>query len=764
MTNFSRRDFLKLTAATAGALALQGTGGLKDREVRAAPNYWWENETSTKYSYCDMCYWHCGIKAEVTEGRVAKIYGDDNDPLSQGSLCPRGQAGVQQVYNPDRLKQPLISTGRRGEGKYRKASWPEALDYAAEKLQKVSENWDGPESIAWLNHCTSGSWFSHIAAAWGSPNNGGPAHSLCLGSREIASQLTFGLPVGEHMPVDWENTQFITLIGNHIGENTHNTLMQDFMGAVDGGAGLAVVDPRYSTPASKSDYWLPIKPGTDTALLLSWINLLIRENRYDRNYIEKYATGFEELKKQVQDYTPQWAADVTDLEQSKIEEVGREMARYRPHAVVPPNRKASWYGNDTQRLRALFILNSLLGNYGREGGFYFSSEPWVEDYSFPSMKLESSGGGCGGGGGALGEDTLPEDVRERADKKGEKFLYGSLSEPKLIEAMASEDPYPIKGLVVTGNNIFHSAPKKERTKKALKNLDFYMAMDILPQEHVMWADVVLPESTYLERYNDLFIGHHKSTPFIRLREPAVEPLYNTKPGWWIAKELGERLGFGEYFPFDDFEEYLNERLKPLGLSVEDMKEKGTIKQPQLSQPYLKDFESKNQEPPFDTPSGKIELYSERLEENDLDPVPSYESPEEPPDGFFRLLYGRSPTHSFSRTQNNRWLSEVDSENEVWVNAEAAEKMGLQDGEKVVLENQTGKKSNPIKVKKTERIREDCVYMVHGFGHDTPEMERQDGKGASDIELQSDYELDPVSGSVGMNVNFVRVAKKGGSSA
>lgn len=761
MTDFSRRDFLKLSAASVGALTFSSTGGLKNTEVHSAPNYWWREETTTKYSYCDMCYWHCGIKVEVGDGKVAKIYGDEEDPLSRGNLCPRGQAGVQQVYNPDRLKQPLIREGPRGEGKYRKASWKEALDYAAEKLNQVSEDWDGPEAIGWLNHCTSGKWFSHLAAAWGSPNSGSPSHALCLGAREIASKLTFGLPVGEHMPVDWENTEFITLIGNHIGENTHNTLMNEFVGALEGGANLAVVDPRYSTAASKSDYWLPIKPGTDTALLLAWISLLIRENRYDISYVEKYAKGFEQLKKRVKEYTPEWAAEKTDLDRNKIEEVGREMARYRPHAVVPPNRKASWYGNDTQRLRALFILNALLGNYGREGGFYFSASPWISDYSYPSMKLESSGGGCGGGGGGLGRDSLPNGVRRRADKKGDKFLYGILAEPELIDAIVTEDPYPVKGLVVAGNNIFHSVPKKERTKKAIKELDFYMAIDILPQEHVMWADVVLPESTYLERYDDLYSVHHKTTPYLSFREPAIEPLYNTKPGWEIAKELGERLGLGEYFPFEDFEGYLNDRLSDLGLSVEDMKEKGIMKQPQLSQPFIKDYESKGQKPPFGTPSSKIELYSERLAENDFEPVPTYEAPKDPPDGYFRLLYGRSPVHSFSRTQNNPWLSEIDPENKVWINAESAKEMELEDGDRVVLENQDGIRSKSILVKKTERIRKDCVYIVHGFGHDTPRMENQHEKGASDIELQSDYELDPISGSAGMSVNFVKIAERGG---
>lgn len=755
MPDFSRRDFLKLSTATIGALAFSGISKLGSPQVRAAPNFWWQEETATKFNYCEMCYWHCGVKAEVTNGRVAKIYGDDEDPLSQGNLCPRGQAGVQQLYNPDRLKKPLISVGERGEGKYREATWEEALDYTADKLSNVSEKYGGPESIAWLNHTSSGAWFSHLAAAWGSPNSGTPAHSLCLGAREIASQLTFGRPVGEHMPVDWENSEFIVLIANHIGENSHNTLMKDFMGALNNGAKLAVVDPRYSTAAGKADWWLPIKPGTDTALLLAWINLIISTNNYDHDYIDKFAIGFEELKEGVKDYTPEWASKITDLDAGVIKRVGLGLARYRPHSVVPPNRHTSWYGNDTQRLRALFILNALLGNYGREGGFYFAAAPWIGDYNYPSMKLESTGGGCGGGSGELGSDSLPEGVRPRADGKGKKFLYGSLAEPELIEAMVTEKPYPIKGLIADGTNLFHSVPDKERTKKALRNLDFYLAVDILPQEHVMWADVILPEATYLERYDDLQSVHGKNTPYINFREPAVKPMYESKPGWWIAKELGERLGLGKYFPFENIEEYLNERLSTLGLDLEQVKEKGLIKQPQLSKPYLKDFLDNDQKPPFNTPSGKIELYSDRLEEHDVDPVPQYEPVNDSPDGYFRLLYGRSPVHSFSRTQSNRWLAEVEDENSVWINASAARRLGLADGQYVVLENQDGVQSNKIKVKSTNRIREDCVYMVHGFGHDTPEMPAQDKKGASDIALETDYNLDPISGVAGMRVNFVK---------
>ncbi len=752
MIDFTRREFFKVSTATLGALSL---GCSKFGRKKA------KGETGTKYSYCDMCYWHCGIKVKVVNGRVVKIDGDENDPLSRGKLCARGQAGIQQLYNPDRLKKPLISIGKRGEGKYREASWKEALDYSAEKLSKVSEKWGGPEATAWLCHCSCGGLFGHLAAAWGSPNSGGPAHALCIGGREIASKLTFGRPIGEHMPVDWENARFIVLIGNHIGENSHNTLMQDFIGALDNGAKLVVVDPRYSTAASKADRWLPIKPGTDTALLLAWMNVIITEELYDTEYLDKYAIGFDELKNHVLKYTPQWAAKITDIEAGTIVEIAREMAKYGHRAVIPPNRHVAWYGNDTQRLRALFILNTLLGNYGREGGFYFAAEPWIMEYEYPPSKLASAGGGCGGGGGGLGSEVLPEDVRPRVDGKGEKFLYGGLVEPELFKAIATGKPYPVKGLVAVGTNLFHSMPDVPGVKKALKNLDFYLCVDILPQEHVMWADVILPDTTYLERYGDLHTVPHKTTPFISFREPVVKPLYDTKPGWWIARELGKRLGLDEYFPWENYEEYLNTRLDSLGLTIEDIRKKGIITQPQLSKPFIKDYESKGEVIPFKTPSGKIEIYSERLKEAGLDPLPKYEKVEEPPDGYFRLLYGRSPVHSFSRTQSNRWLSKIMPENEVWVNAKIAKKLGLRHGEYVALENQDGAKSNKIKVKVTERIRSDCVYMVHGFGHNTPKLKHQHRKGASDIALQTRYKLDPISGSCGLHVNFVKFVKSGG---
>jgi thiosulfate reductase/polysulfide reductase chain A len=344
--------------------------------------------------------------------------------------------------------------------------------------------------------------------------------------------------------------------------------------------------------------------------------------------------------------------------------------------------------------------------------------------------------------------------KTRADGARQKFLRGATATQELIEPMISGEPYPIKGLVAYGVNLFHTIPNVPRTKEALKNLDLVLAIDVLPQDHIAWADVVFPEATYLERFDELWACSHK-TPYIALREPAIEPLYDTRPGWWMARELGLRIGLEQYFPWQTAEEYLDTRLQSIGLSVARLREQGgVVVQP--GKPYLEDYGDSS---PFPTASGKIELYSPVLKQAGFAPLPAYEPVAEPPVGFFRLLYGRHPAHTFGRTQNTPVLSELYSENELWVNEDVAASLGLSSGDRVWLENQDGARAGPIRVKATQRMRRDAVYMVHGFGHDAPRLRRANRRGASDTALQTRYALDPISGGAGMRVNFVRIVKE-----
>ena len=748
----TRRDLFK-SGLAAGAAAALGSAVAQPAMAAVNDEAWYRHgQIKTTYTVCDMCPWRCGIKVFSVDGVVHKIDGNENDPKSRGMLCPRGQGGVSFMYDPERLRSPMVRTGERGEGKFKEVEWDYALSLIAQELNKVKDTY-GQEALAIFGHTSGDEWFAdHLAQAWGTPNAAKASSSLCLAPRDEAANLTYGSPVGGHEPVDWDSLESLTLIGSHIGEDTRNTVMREFANLAARGGKVIVVDPRFSSAATKADFWLPIKPGTDTALLLAWMNVLIGEGLYDAEYVAKWTVGFDELAAHVESMTPEWAAEITELPAEQIRETARVMAAHAPRSLIMPGRHTTWYGNDSQRMRAEYIINALLGAYGREGGFYINKSPYIEHYAYPPYTVTGSSGGCSAAPTEGQPSALPlgPTGKARADGVQETFMRGATAMQELIDPMITGDPYPIKALLVYGTNLLNSLPNPERTKEALKALDLIVAIDVLPQEHIAWADIVLPEATYLERHEELWAVPHK-TPYIAIREPAVDPLYDTKPGWWIARELGLKLGLDAWFGWEDIEEYLNDRLRSVGTNLDEVRANGGVIV-QEGKPYLEDYDSS----PFHTSSGLIELYSQTLADAGHDPIPVYEPTDEPPEGYFRLLYGRTPVHTFAKTQNTPMLNELYPENELWLNATAASEMGIGNGQMVWLENQDGAKSGPIKVKATERIRRDAVFMAHGFGQDSPALTRAHGKGASDTKLQTRYKLDPISGGAGMRVNFVRI--------
>ncbi len=392
----TRRGFLKTSASGVGGLffADQFLQSLAGSLVRLGmPVPWYKGQVKTTYNYCDICPWRCGIVVKSVGNRVYKIDGNPKDPKSRGMLCARGQAGVSFNYDPDRLKQPMIRTGERGENKFRDATWEEALDYSAQKMLAIKDQY-GPESVAFFGHTSGDFWFTdYLSQAWGSPNSAKPSVSMCTSPREEAALITYGQAIGNHEPVDWENARCVILIGTHIGEDARNTMMQDLANARANGAKLIVIDPRYSSAAMKADYWLPIKPGTDTALLLAWMNVLITEKLYDAEFIAKWTVGFDQLAEHVKSFTPEWAAPITDLPTEKIRETAREMGRNRPQSVIVPGRHVIWYGNDTQRMRAVYIVNALVGALGRPGGMYFNKSPFIDQIPHPPFAATSGAGG-----------------------------------------------------------------------------------------------------------------------------------------------------------------------------------------------------------------------------------------------------------------------------------------------------------------------------------------------------------------------------------
>lgn len=287
-------------------------------------------------TYCEVCFWKCaGWVYKDENGRIKKIIGNNDDPNCNGRFCPRGTGGVGMYNDEDRLKTPLIRTEERGEQTFREASWDEAFDYIAAKLQKVKKE-HGPESLALFSHGSGGKYFGKVLKGLGSNNIAAPSYAQCRGPREVAFLATYGQGINSPENTDIRDTKCLVLIGSHLGENMHNGQVQEMSDAIDKGATIITVDPRFSTVASKSKFWLPIKPSTDMALLLTWMNVIINEELYDKKYVEKYCYGFDQLKEHVQQYTPEWAYGVTTLKPQQIRETARAMADAAPAVIVHP--------------------------------------------------------------------------------------------------------------------------------------------------------------------------------------------------------------------------------------------------------------------------------------------------------------------------------------------------------------------------------------------------------------------------------------------
>lgn len=731
----TRRDFLKISSIGAGGLMLStpllNLLGTPDEQRD-------EKESKRHSNYCEVCFWNCALWAYTDKnGEIWKLIGHEDDPNCNGRLCPRGTGGLGMYTDEDRLKTPLIRKDKEnGEQEFVEASWEEALDLVAEKLRDVKTK-HGAESVALFKHGNSGKHFQTLMQAFGTRNIAGPAYAQCKGPREEAFQVTFGHALHSPEPLDIRDSKCLVLIGSHLGENMHNGQVQEMSDAIDRGATIITVDPRFSTAASKSKFWLPIKPATDIALLLAWINVIIDEELYDKEYVEHNTYGFEQLKNHVKKFTPEWAYTKTTIKPHVIRETARAMGKAAPAVIIHPGRHVTWYGDDTQRGRAVAILNAILGAWGRRGGFFNPEKAKV-----PKMKRPAK----------------PKPAWTWKDVTLGKYKLATLGVANtLIDASHPDntDDKKIKAWVVIGTNLPTTLPDMKRTEEAIHNQDFIVAIDTMPAEITGYADVVLPECTYLERYDYPRLAQNRQ-PSISLRVPAVEPRWESKPAWWMAKQLAERLGLGDFFPYENIEEEIDWGLKEIGSSLEEMKKLGVKV---LDRKYQDLYFREGEEHEFHTNTGKIELYSTELQMKGYDPLPNYTEHEQPEPGYYRFVYGRAPMHTFARTTNNPNLIDLQDQNKLWVNPKSAKDLRLENGQEVWLENQDGVVSTfPIKIRITERIRWDCVYTTHGFGRTNKKMTRGFGAGMMDTEMMTNVKIDPIMGGTGMRSNFVKIHK------
>jgi len=736
--NLTRRKFLKTASAAAASIPLSKVVAKAETGVRKAPLIPSGSFKDTKTAVggiCEMCFWRCQLVGKVRDGRLVKLEGNPKSIDNGTAICARGNAGIKLLYDPDRLKYPMKNVGKRGAPKWQKISWDEALDICAEKLNKVVEKYGG-QGIAMFPHGASAKYPMHyFERVVGTPNVSEASFFQCRGIRDSAYVQTIGTAPGEH--VDMPNAKVIMGLGCHFGENIHVSHTKRYLKGLENGAKLIIVDPRYSASAGKSDIWVQIKPGTDTAFLLGIMNYLVQTGKYDKEFVEEHGEGFDEFKKGIAKWTLEKAAKECDVPASQIKEVADLLAANMPNVSIHPGRHVSWYGNDFQRERALACLTGLLGAFGVPGGFVKPKGPkGIKGKSWPHVEHEHE----------------PVNIREELGVH--PFTPPGTPTDLIRKAALTGKPYPIKACVIWGQNPIQTIPNQKMTMDMLKQMDFVMCVDVTPTDITMFADILLPEACYLERYDYIKKGTQwnfaeKHQQFISARMPLVEPMFERKDGIWITNELAKRMGHEKLIPVKDQVEAVNIALKGAGLSIDKLKAEDGIHIQEGKDPYGVSEDL------------TVMFYHEDLADAGFPGYPEYKPVEQPPSGYMRLLYGRAPVHTFNRTMNNAWLNHAMPENPVWVNEKVAKKLGLKDGDKVSLVNQDGVRSRTTTtVKVTPGIREDCVYMYHGFGSMNPAMSVGHNAGVDDQSLITKLAVDPETGASGMRNNFVKLVKAG----
>jgi len=688
----------------------------------------------TVYSVCGMCSVRCPIMVEVENGDVSFIQGNPHDAGMKNGLCPRGAAGPALLHDSERPQYPMIREGERGEGKWRRASWDEALDYVADKLKAITAE-HGGKAILWSDR---GGPFADLHKAFmrglGSPNY---CNHDAACARNVLHAAKSVIGVGrKDVAYDLKNCKHLVLQTRNMFEAVN---VKEVNGALDGiaaGCRLSVIDIRGTVSASKADNFFLVRPGTDYAFNLAVINTLLTKGWYDKAYADKFIKDLEALANFVAPYTAQWAEAETGIPAAEIEQLCKELKQAAPAVIWHPGWMVARYSNSFYVCRTAYLINALLGAIGAKGGLPFINTP--KDFGKKGLKPFA--------------ELYPKPEDKRADGAGWKLKHidaGPGLINKAYDAIESGDPYPVKAYFIHRHDPLHAMPDQARMKKIWEKLDLIVATTFSWSDSAWHADVVLPMSTYLERESILATKKGLKTFFFR-RARSVNPIYDTRADWEILTGIAKRMG-ADKLAFESIEEMWNYQLQDTGYTVEDFDATGQI--------WLSDKPKYRTEDEykFPTPSGQIEVVCAKLEDMGLPSLLPYKTPAAPPEDQFRIAFGRCVLHTQGHTVNNPMLNEQMPINPVWINTARAAKLGIKDGDEVEVSN--AGYAAKTKAFVTDLIHPEAAFMVHGFGHRIP-AETRSAKGIADQELMTGGldKLDAAGGGIAMQEHFISVAK------
>ena len=588
-----------------------------------------EKVVEVKRANCFLCHLNCGVICTKENGRIVKIEGDPECPHNEGFVCERLEKNRWEAYqySPNRLKKPLKRAGERGSGQWEEISWDQAFDEMAERLSALREEY-GAETLAFVEgtYRTQSNLHYKFTNLFGSPNTGGNG-TICYSSDMWLEPATYGGFCSDKS--DWKRADLIVLWGRNPAASEQLCWEWVKKNMDERGAKLIVIDPRFSEGAARADLFLQIRPGTDAALALGMLNVIINEDLYDHEFVEKWCYGFEQLKERVQEYPLDKVSEITWVPAEKIAAAARMYASIKPACLPWGEKGGDGCGmNATSAILAKAILRAVTGNIDRAGG---------DQLTLPADKSDSDSM-------QFAHDFLPQEQRDKMVgndtfpgltfkgwdiiSKNYPRFYPYCNAPILFRQMISGDPYPVKALIVQADNPMLAFTNTKLVEEALRSLDLLIVHDFFMTPTAALADYVLPAATWLERCSTGYptmdvelVSMNFTMPVLERFEGGADIDFRDDYEFWYG--LSERLGLAERWWGPSFEDCLNDVTAPFGLTFKQASE--TIKY--LKVP-IKPEKFKEEGFRFFTPTGKVELYSTVIEQlgERFDPLPNFQFP------------------------------------------------------------------------------------------------------------------------------------------
>ncbi len=691
-------------------------------------------------TFCSLCgpTMGCGIYCYVRDGRLVRVEGMKESPRNRGKLCPRAFASAQWLYSPQRLKYPLKRTGNKGEGKFEKIGWEEALDIIASKLLEQKERY-GPESMAILSPArrSYSDFLYRFLVVHGSPNYG---HSgICAVQRAFGFAYTLGVTM---LAPDYDNADLIIIWGaNPVYSGTPQGALDRILNAKDRGAKLVVVKPQMQPDAAKADVWMPVRPGTDGALALAMLNVVINENLYDGEFVDKWCYGFDRLVPHIQKYTPEWAETITGLPAEQIRETARLYATTKA-ACINTGNAFDQAVSSNNAVRAVAILIAITGHLDRPGcnlaPTFNQNIPRVK-----SVHLRER----------YTQEMVDKLVGPEIPTCFQPFIEGTSSAYyKCLDSILTEKPYPVKAIIAPGTQPTVITRGTPRVIEALEKLDFFVVVDVMQNASMPWADIVIPVATMYESDHPFEGGMGN---WLMARNQVVERMGDYKSDYEFWLDLAVKMGYGDDFWNGNIEECMNYRLENFGMTMEELRKYPTGIVYDSVTPEYEKYERMFSSPsprlsrePY-LPEGKVAIYNTSFEKNGFNPLPEWVEPPESPTGTPELLEKYplvlSDTHT-SEVYNAGWLRNVPYLREIqpdpWlhINPKTAAARGIEDGDWVIVESPHG--SMKVRAKYFPGISPDVVMSLQGWWQRCDELYRPgypliDGAGTNAM-----YSTDP----------------------